>query len=173
MLGSDYRELIVPKTDNAGKKTAILLGGGLITLLSVILAMAVGKYFLLLISTILGFATWFFWNSNRIEYEYIISGDQLTVTKIIAENKRKQMIEVTLNQFTAFGKLADAENTSASTTMILACTAQDASAFYADFDDTGYGQTRLVWTPNDDILIYLAKHLPRNLNFRWESDNAQ
>ena len=172
MLGSDYRELIVPRLDNKGKASAILIGGGLLTLLLLIFASVFAAVALLLIAAAAGFATWYFWTQERIEYEYIISGDQLEVTKIIAESKRKPMLTVELRAFTAFGQLANAEPLSAGATTVLACTAQDETAFYADFDHSDYGQTRLIFTPNDDILLYLTKHLPRNLSFRWEPQNA-
>ena len=80
MLGSDYRELIVPRLDNKGKASAILIGGGLLTLLLLIFAIVFAAVALLLIAAAAGFATWYFWTQERIEYEYIISGDQLEVT---------------------------------------------------------------------------------------------
>jgi hypothetical protein len=168
MLGSDYRELIVPRLDNTAKRTAILVGGILVILLLIVLAFTVSTLFLLL-TVAAGFGVWYFWTQERIEYEYVISGDQLDITKIIAQSKRKPMITVTFNTFQAFGSLRDAEPLSQSQTLVLACTAQDDSAFYADLDHSEFGQTRLIFTPNNDILLYLAKHLPRSLNFRWDA----
>ena len=165
MLGSDYRELIVPRLDNKGKAAGILTGGGLIVLIAVAGSFVFGSAALLFVAALAAFGTWYLWNRERIEYEYIISGDQLEVTKIIAQSKRAHMITVTLRQFTAFGQLRAAEPSPAGQTTVLACSAQDDSAYYADFDHEEYGQTRLIFTPNDDILRYLTKHLPRNLNF--------
>lgn len=167
MLGSDYRELIVPKTDNALKKTGILIGGGALTLLLIIVSLAGGLFWLLILATAAGFATWYFWVQNSIEYEYIISGDELAVTKILAQSKRKPMLTVSVRKFSAFGKLSETGQPDQGQTLVLACSAQDASAFFADFDHEEFGQTRLVWTPNDDILQYLTKFLPRNLGFRF------
>lgn len=171
MLGSDYRELIVPKLDNQAKKYGILIGGAVLTVLSVILALAGGFIWMLAVGLVLGFGTWYLFTQERIEYEYVISGDELTVTKIIAESKRKPMLTVSIHKFTAFGSLKDAGAPSDSVTLVLACAAQDSAAFYAEFDHDELGQTRLVLTPNDDILLYLAKHLPRTLGFRWEAQN--
>lgn len=172
MLGSDYRELIVPKLDNQAKKYGILIGGVLLTALSVIIALAGGFVWMLVIGLALGFGTWYLFTQERIEYEYIISGDELAVTKIIAESKRKPMLTVSLRKFTAFGSLKDAGAPSDSLTLVLACSAQDSAAFYAEFDHDELGQTRLVLTPNDDILLYLAQHLPRSLGFRWEAQDT-
>ena len=172
MLGSDYRELIVPKLDNGTQKTAILIGGIVITAASAVLSLVSGKPLLLLLTAALGFGTWILLFNNRIEYEYIISGDELTVTKILSESKRKPMLTVPITKFTAFSSLRNAEPSGDGQTLVLACSAQDDTAFCADFDHEQYGQTRLIWTPNDDILLYLAKHLPRNLGFRWEAQQS-
>ena len=172
MLGSDYRELIVPKLDNQGKKYGMLIGGAALTIAAVAFSLVSGKFLLLFIAAAFAFGTWYFWINNNIEYEYIISGDELQITKILAQSKRKPLLPISIKQFTAFGKLQDAEPISASATKALACSAQDNTAFYADFDHTDYGQTRLIWTPNDDILLYLAKHLPRTLGFRWEATST-
>ena len=173
MLGSDYRELIVPRLDNSAKKYGILLGGCALTLVSVVIALVSGRFIMLLLSLVLGFGTWYLFTQERVEYEYIISGDELEVTKIIAESKRRPMLTVSLKKFTAFGALKEADAPGQSQTLVLACSAQDTSAFYADFDHDEYGQTRLVFTPNDDILLYLAKHLPRTLGFHWEAANTE
>lgn len=169
MLGSDYRELIVPKLDNELKRSALLIGGIALTAASVIFFMLIGKPVLLLVSAALGVLTWYLNFTNRIEYEYILSGDELTVTKILAESKRKPMLTVSLTKVTACCKFSEAEPVSANQTIVLACTAQDDTAFCLDFDHPQYGQTRMLWTPNDDILLYLVKMLPRNLRFRWEA----
>lgn len=167
MLGSDYRELIVLKRDNALKKNGILIGGILLTTAALLGSLLFGNLLTLLPVFILGFGTWWFWTCNRIEYEYIISGDELTLTKILAESRRKPMMSVSIMKFTAFGPLRDAPQGSHGQTTVIACAAQDETAYYAEFDHDSLGQTRLIWTPNDDILEYLSKHMPRNLNFRY------
>ena len=50
MLGSDYRELIVPRLDNHTKRYAILIGGAVLTLLIVMLALVSGRFLLLILS---------------------------------------------------------------------------------------------------------------------------
>ena len=173
MLGSDYRELIVPKLDNYSKKYVILIAGIALTAAAALYALISRHFLILLAATALGFGTWLLFIRNSIEYEYVISGDQLQITKILAQSMRKPMLTVTFDRFTAFGRLKEAENLSSSATTVLACTAQDDTAFYADFDHAELGRTRLIWTPNDDILLYLAKHLSRTLGFRWEAkDNS-
>ncbi|HBI86089.1 MAG TPA: hypothetical protein DDX71_07400 [Ruminococcus sp.] len=166
MLGSDYRELIVPKLDNHGKLIGILAGGGILTLASIILAIVSGRFLLLILSLALGAGTFYLSYNNRIEYEYVISGDQLDITKILSQSRRKPLLTVSLDKFTAFGKLTEAPPVSDSQTLVLACSAQDTACYYADFDHPEYGQTRLLLTPNEDILLYLEKHLPRSIGFR-------
>jgi hypothetical protein len=169
MLGSDYRELIVPKTDNTLQKAGILIGGAALTAVLVLLSLLTGYMLILFLAAGAGFGTWYLWTCKRIEYEYVIAGDELNITKILAQSRRKPMMAVSIKKFTAFGKLSEAEGGSGSRTLVLACSAQDSSAYYADFDHESLGSTRLIWTPNDDILAYLSKHLPRNLGFRFDT----
>lgn len=161
MLGSDYRELIVKREDQRGKSIGTLVGGGALTLLALILSLGTGYHILLLLAAALGVGTWYLWMQTRVEYEYIISGDELRITKIIAESKRKEMLVASINRFTAIGRLAEAPQISDSQTLVLACAQQDASAYYADFDHDSYGACRLLFTPNEDILEYLTKKFPR------------
>lgn len=168
MLGSDYRELIVPRLDGSWKAPAVLIGGAALTVMVTAFSLLTGKFLLLLLAAAAGFATWYFWTAQRVEYEYIISGDELEITKILAESRRKPMFEASLKDFTAFGRLTEMPAASPSQTVVLACSAQDETAFCADLAHPTYGQTRLVFTPNDDILYYLSLHLPRHLDFRWD-----
>ena len=168
MLGSDYRELIVPRLDNTAKKNGILIGGALLTLAAVIVSLLYGNILTLFVAAGIGFGSWWLWTCNRIEYEYVIAGDELNLTKILAESRRKPMMAVSIKKFTAFGKLSEAAAQPAGQTTVLACAAKDDTAYYAEFDHETLGNTRLIWTPNDDILAYLSKHLPRNLGFRYD-----
>ncbi|MBQ8920756.1 MAG: hypothetical protein IJ060_01165 [Oscillospiraceae bacterium] len=166
MLGSDYRELIVPKTDNTLQKALILIGGGALTVVLLLFSLISGYMLMLFLAAGAGFGTWYLWTSKRIEYEYVIAGDELNITKILAQSRRKPMMAVSIKKFTAFGKLPEAEGGESLTT-VLACSAQDENAYYADFEHESLGNTRLIWTPNDDILEYLSKHMPRNLGYRF------
>ncbi len=167
MLGSDYRELIVLRTDNAAKKNGILIGGALLTVAALIFSLLFGNLLTMIAAFAVGVGTWWLWTCNRIEYEYVITGDELTLTKILAESRRKPMTALLLNKVTAFGRLREAPARTSGQTLVLACAAQDDTAYYADFDHETLGHARLIWTPNDDILEYLSKHLPRNIGFRY------
>ena len=172
MLGSDYRELIVPRLDSKARSAAVLAGGIALTLLIVLLAMMTSKL-LILLAIAAGIGTWYLWTTQRVEYEYIISGDQLDITKILAESRRKPMITVSVRDFKAFGRLTEMPAAAPAQTVVLACSAQDETAFCADLDRTEHGQTRIVFMPNDDILYYLSQHMPRSLNFRWEKPESE
>lgn len=165
MLGSDYRELIVPKQYGQNKTLCLMIACGAVAVLTLAGALLTGAYALLLLTLAAGFGIWFFWFTGQIEYEYIISGDEMRITKIIAQSRRKELFVFTLGNVTAFGRNADAGD-SGSRTLVLACSLPDQSAYYADLDHQQYGQTRLLITPNSDILQYFEKHLPRRLNFR-------
>lgn len=160
MLGADYMELIVPRREYRGKGlrlaaaafVGIVLSAGLI-----VLAFATGMMLLLFLVMLTGFAGWLLWRREKVEYEYVLSGDELRVTKIIAQSKRKELICVSLRDFQVRGRLSAAEPLSESATLVLACAAQDDTAYFADFDHSDYGATRLVFTPDSRMLEYLDK----------------
>ena len=167
MLGSDYRELIVPRAGQEEKSKFILIGGIVAVGALVALFFVTNSIITLLLAAAAGFGTWFLRSRSQIEYEYVIFGDEFRVTKIIAQTKRSEMLTCSLKTFTAFGSLAEAPQLSASQTLVLACTAQDHTAYFADFDHEQYGQTRLLFTPDASILDYLSKHMPRTIGFRY------
>lgn len=167
MLGSDYRELIVPRLDQPNKPIITLIGGGIAVAVCIVLLFLTHSLLLLLVAAAVGFGTWYFWRQAQVEYEYVIFGDEVRITKIIAQSKRKEMLVTSLARFTAFGNLSDAPQPAPGQTLVQACALQDSSAYYADFSHESYGQTRLLFTPDASILEYLSNHLPRSLGFRY------
>ena len=166
MLGSDYRELIVPRLDQQSKPTITLIVGGIAVAACAALFFMTHSMLLILLAAA-GFGTWYFWRQSQVEYEYVIFGDEVRITKIIAQSKRKELLTTSLGKFTAFGNLSEAPAMHPGQALVLACAAQDNSAYYADFNHESFGQTRLLITPDDAILEYLSHHLPRTLNFRY------
>ena len=165
MLGSNFFEDLVVKEGGEGKATSVAIIGGIGVALIVVLA-CMTSTLLLLVAVAAGFAVWYFSRNCKVEYEYVVAEDDFEVTKIIAQSKRKPMVSTQISKITAFGKLYDAQSEAAGT-LVLACTAQDDSAYYAEFADDTYGEVRLVFTPNPRFLLYFSKHLPRTLHFQY------
>ncbi len=176
MFNPNYCEALVKKEQGSGlqnKATLILMLGAVIVVLVTLAAILFSLYPLLLVSIAAAFGTWYLSMNQRIEYEYIFSDDDFTVTKIIAEGKRKPLIEVSMRQVTAFGKLSDAQPCSESVTLVLASRAEDDDAYYMDVTHPEYHEVRIVFTPTPRCLQFCSDHLPRILRFYYKMDPAE
>lgn len=124
------------------------LNRGIITLLAVILAIVIGIF------------TFFFYRNTKIEYEYTFTNGELDIDKIINQAKRVEMLTVDVSKFTAFGKYDD--NTSEETedmTVILATDNILEHEFFADFPHEDYGNTRLIFAPNEKLISAVTNAL--------------
>ncbi len=170
MFNPNYCEALVKKEQGQGlqnKGMMILILGAVLVVLVTLIAVLLGLYPLLLVSIGLGFGTWYLSNNQRIEYEYIFSDDDFTITKIIAEGKRKPLIEVSMKQVSAFGKLSEAAPCGEQVTLVLACRAEDEDAYYMDVTHPEYHDVRIVFTPTERCLQFCSDHLPRTLRFHY------
>lgn len=173
MFNPNYCEALVKKEQGQGlqnKGMMILMIGAVLVVLVTLIAVLLGLYPLLLVSIGLGFGTWYLSNNQRIEYEYIFSDDDFTITKIIAEGKRKPLIEVSMKQVTAFGKLSEAAPCGDQITLVLACRAEDEDAYYMDVTHPEYHEVRIVFTPTERCLQFCSDHLPRILRFHYQME---
>lgn len=167
MLGSDFFEALVKKENTDSKVLLTFILGSCITFLIIAASFFLQVFALLFLALIAGFLTWYLATNCQIEYEYVMAEEELSITKILAERKRKPMITTTLPKFTAFGKLNDAPPLPDSFTLVLACAALDENTYYAEFTHEAYGNVRLLMTPDEQFLTYFAKKLPRNLHFSY------
>ncbi len=176
MFNPNYCEALVKKEQGSGlrnKGTLILMLGTVPVVLITLFALLFGLYPLLLVSILIAFGAWYLSTQQRIEYEYIFSDDDFTITKIIAEGKRKPLIEVSMKQVTAFGKLNEASPCGESVTLVLACRAEDEDAYYMDVTHPEYHEVRIVFTPTPRCLQFCSDHLPRVLRFYYKMDPAE
>lgn len=176
MFNPHYCEALIKKEQGSGlqnKGVLIVMLGTVLVVLITLFALLFGLYPLLLVSILIAFGTWYLSMQQRIEYEYIFNDDNFTITKIIAEGKRKPLIEVSMRQATAFGKLSDAAPCAESVTLVLACRAEDEDAYYMDVTHPEYHEVRIVFTPTSRCLQFCSDHLPRTLRFYYQMDHAE
>ena len=155
-----YSEQLVTKKKNQNdsmKKliiflTAIILCGFLVFALLAVAALAAvifGAYKL-----ISGF---------NIEYEYSITNGEIDIDKIIAKRKRVHMLTAEVKSFTAFGKYESVNDSFSGTTV--KADGADEEAFFAEFKSEDYGETRLIFSPDEKFMKCIKLYLPRNIKF--------
>ena len=83
--------------------------------------------------------------------------------KIIARRKRVHLITVQTADFEAFGPLTDDVPDDDSRTLVLCADNTGEGEYYADLTTEDYGETRIIFTPNQAVLEAIQAALPRKL----------
>ncbi|MCQ2490066.1 MAG: DUF6106 family protein [Ruminococcus sp.] len=175
----NFAEHLVRKeltTGDKAKKIIILVGGILLTvMLAAFSVLMLGQGLLPFVGLVLaaatGVGTYWIITNMYVEYEYTFTNGELDIDKIIAKKKRIEMLSVSVGRFREFGRYD--ENTPDETddmTVVFATSNIASEEFYADFDHDAYGSTRLVFCPDEDMLINMNKNLPRALRINTEQE---
>ena len=97
-----------------------------------------------------------------LEYEYIYTNGDLDVDKIIAQRSRKRLITVNVKEASDIGKADDAKD-SERTVVVASARREDMEDYYLDVKHRDYGNVRVIFTPDEDMLRVIKSGLPRNL----------
>ena len=144
------------------KMVAIAAGAILLAAVCMLFAMALGLTFLILISVgILALGIWLLSGVN-IEYEYIITNNEMDIDKIIGRRKRKRMITVDISKATDFGTFPSEEDIDADAT-VHATTGTQKDAHYLMVEHNSYGTVKVIFNPNERTREAIVQELPNAL----------
>lgn len=144
------------------KMVAIAAGSILLAAVCMLFAMALGLTFLILISVgILALGIWLLSGVN-VEYEYIITNNEMDIDKIIGRRKRKRMITVDISKATDFGTFPSEEDIDADAT-VHATTGTQKDAHYLMVEHSGYGTVKVIFNPNERTREAIVQELPNAL----------
>ncbi|MDO4863850.1 MAG: DUF6106 family protein [Ruminococcus sp.] len=173
----NFAEHLVKKELTGGdkaKRMIILIGGIVMTvLLAGFAILMLGQGLLpfvgLVLAAVTGYGTYYIVTNMYVEYEYTFTNGELEVDKIIAKKKRRSMLEVSVGKFRDFGRYDDSAPEETDDMTVVFATSNIASEeWYADFDHEAYGDTRLVFCPDENMLENMRKNLPRALRAKLE-----
>lgn len=99
----------------------------------------------------------------NLEYEYIFTNGDLDIDKVIAARSRKHLITLKVNDATDIGEYKEGVSSGDKSVVLASAMNSELTDWYMDFKHSEYGETRLVFTPNDDMLRVIKTHLPRNI----------
>lgn len=164
----NFAEQLVKKKATGSEKTkntVILIAGIAVTFITGAYSLfSIGRgivtFIMIMVAAAVGFATFFFHRSTKVEYEYTFTNGELDIDKIINQTKRKEMLTVQVSKFTSFGRYDDnsPEETS-DMTVIMATDNIAEHEYYADFPHEDYGSTRLVFAPNEKVISNIVNFL--------------
>ena len=173
----NFAEHIVKKEltgSDKAKRIIILVGGIIMTILIagfaiLMLGQGLLPFIGLILAAVTGYGTYYLVTNMYVEYEYTFTNGELDIDKIIAKKKRKSMLSVSVGKFKEFARYD--ENTPEETddmTVVFATNNIASEEYYADFDHEAYGNTRLIFCPNENMISNMKKNLPRALRAKME-----
>ncbi len=104
---------------------------------------------------------WLTGNLN-IEYEYILTNNEMDIDKIIGKRKRKRMITVDISKSLEFEAYPPKDEISRDVTVYAGTgLSNDSACLLTEHSD--YGKVLVVFNPNKKMREAMAQEMPRNL----------
>ncbi len=157
-----YHECLISKKPS-GADTAKKVLIGLLGLALAFLAAAVLMFFFplnLLISGGIFYGAYYLMSFFSVEYEYIITNDEIDFDKITGKRKRKRLVTAPIKKFERFGKAGEAPELPAGYTLVLAADGTDTADYFCDFNHDSFGNVRVVFTPDEKTVECISEQLP-------------
>ena len=95
-----------------------------------------------------------------VEYEYILTNDEIDIDKIMGKRKRKRLITVGIKTFENFGKIADAPAVGSDYTIVQASDNSGEGEYFCDLKHNTLGNVRVIFTPDEKIVEGIELFLP-------------
>lgn len=164
------------KSDRTRNTISLIIGIGLSVFFVVTSILTIGSgglfsFLGIILAVFSAIMTYINQRNNKIEYEYTFTNGELDIDKIIAQSRRKEMISTQISKFTAFGRydLSVPEETD-DMTIVYATDNIESHEYYADFQHEEYGETRLIFCPNEKMLNNINNCLPRQLKLKSKGE---
>ncbi len=156
-------QLVLKRSTGADKLKAVLISIAAVLLASFVMFLAITLSFTFVIPAVLILfgAIWYLGNMN-IEYEYIITNNEMDIDKIIGRRKRKRMITLDLSRAEEFARYSSNDKVEADVT-VKAYSGSDEDAHYLLVKHSDYGTVNLIFNPNDKTREAILQEIPRVL----------
>lgn len=168
-----YCEQLVAKTRTAGDTAKMVLSiviSVLIAALFIYLILFIGLIGLIFAGVSIGLGVWIASDVN-IEYEYIITNDEMDIDKIIGKRKRKRMITVDLKRITDFETLpCSNENFEV---VVQASGGLEGRARCMFVEHSDYGSVKIIFDPNKKIREAIAQAAPKQLRGKVVGEHVE
>ena len=119
---------------------------------------------LLVIAIIYG--GWHLFGMTQLEYEYVITNGEIDIDKIIAQKKRTRICSFDGKNVEDVGKYKSDDHKNKSYGKIIkACINEndEKNTWYVVYKDPNFGNTLVLFSPNEKVLDAFKKSLPRQM----------
>lgn len=168
---TEYLVKKVPDSKDNTKKIIIILALAVITAVSIYIVLATGLFLVLAITMALFYGAYYLLTGLSVEYEYTFINGEIDVDKIVGKRKREHLVTLDAGKFEDFGVVNADTPEKLNATLILCSDNTGVGEYYADLTTEEYGETRLIFTPNEKMVSYIEeslspvlKHLRRSMN---------
>ena len=143
-------QLVEKRRTGADLAKKILISAGALIIASFFMYIAMMGFFVMVILAVLVLAggVWLLGNFN-IEYEYILTNNDLDIDKVIGKRKRKRMISLDVSTAEAFAPYP-----------------AETDAYYLVVNHSGYGKVKLIFNPNEKMREAITQELPNSLRIK-------
>lgn len=165
-------EQIVAKTRTGGdraKAALIILGMALLAAILLFLAFITGFLVLALIAAAGVAGGIYLLTSLEVEYEYIITNNEMDIDKIIGRRKRKRMITVDLSRTEEFCVFKTETDFDTDTT-VYATSGLEKDARFLVVNHKDYGKVGVIFNPNQRTREAILREFPHALRARIEEN---
>ena len=164
-------QLVQKKKTGADTAKKVLISVGALIIASFFMYLAMMGMFTMVIFAVgvLAGAIWLL-GSFGIEYEYIITNNEMDIDKIIGRRKRKRMITVDFKRAEDFGRYTPDNNVQADAT-VHACTGVDKDAYYLVVTHNDYGRVKIIFNPNERLRESIMQEIPNTLRVKLRTSN--
>lgn len=151
-----------PTSGDKAKLALISLGGILLASAVMFFAIITGFMVLVLVAVGLIAGTVYYISGAYVEYEYIITNDEMDIDKVIGKRKRRRMITVDLTAAEAFAPYPSEQEYKADAT-VFATSGGEKDAYYLVTSHPSYGKVKIIFNPNDRIREAMMQEFPATL----------
>ncbi len=144
-------------------RIVIMLVGSLLSAFSIMLIFDFGAM-VLLVTVGVFYLMWYLLSISMIEYEYIITNNELDIDKIMGRRKRKRLITVKLNTTEAWGEYDGSQGDGANATV--AAHNGHSNYWYILANHEKHGKVMVLFSPNERVTFAVNKSVPYSLRRR-------
>ena len=137
-------------------RVLISVGTALIIAVCIFAALMFGFLPLILIAAGALYLAYLLFTGTFVEYEYIVTNNDLDVDKITGRRKRRRLVTVKLNTVKQWGEYTGSEGSDVSAT-VMASDATGYDAWYLIADHDKLGKIMVIFTPSQETIT--------NINF--------
>ena len=111
------------------------------------------------------YIVWYVFDSQKVEYEYSISGEKLNISKIISLRQRKRVCQVDIKEIQTLD-IGDDKVKDMHFRKLYFATINPSHTeenYFASYKRPGYGKCLLIFNPNEKILNGMRPYLKKDL----------